>query len=87
MDGSQPIPVSALRGHVTRGLYARGSKSERGAVFLETAQGRYVLRRKSGPVYGDVELDQYVGHNVACDGFLLGTNLLAERITIVGKTP
>lgn len=36
MNGSKPIPVTGLRGRVTRGLYAEGSKSEREAVFLET---------------------------------------------------
>lgn len=82
MNGSKPVPVKGLRGRVTRGLYAQGSKSEREAVFLETAEGRYVLRRKTGPVFGDTELEQYVGRDVICDGFLIGTSLLAEKITV-----
>lgn len=82
MSGSQPIPVKGIRGRVTRGLYAHGSKSEREAVFLETDKGRYVLRRKTGPVFGDVELEQYVGREVICDGFLVGSSLLAEKITV-----
>lgn len=69
MNGSQPTLVTNLRGLVSRGLYAQGSKSEREAVFLETDSGRYVLRRKTGPVYGDMELEQYVGRQVICDGF------------------
>lgn len=80
MNGSKPVPVKGLRGRVTCGLYAQGSKSEREAVFLETDKGRYVLRRKTGPVFGDVELEQYVGHDVVCDGFLVGTSFLAEQI-------
>lgn len=87
MNGSQPIPVTGVRGRVTRGPYAQGSKSEREAVFLESAEGRYILRRKTGPVFGDAELDQYVGHEVICDGFLLGTTLLAERIQVAGAHP
>lgn len=83
MNGSTPVPVKGLRGRVTRRLYARGSKSEREAVFIETPQGRYVLCRKTGPVFGDVELEQYVGREVICDGFLVGTTLLAELIQIV----
>lgn len=83
MSGSQPIPVTGVRGRVTRGPYAQGSKSEREAVFIETAGGRYLLRRKTGPVFGDGELEQYVGHDVVCDGFLVGTSLLTERIQLV----
>lgn len=87
MNGSQPIPVTGFRGRVTRGPYAHGSKSEREAVFLESTEGRYILRRKTGPVFGDVELEQYVGQEVICDGFLIGTTLLAERIEAVGEHP
>ncbi len=83
MNGSKPVPVKGLRGRVTRGLYAQGSKSEREAVFLETESGRYVLRRKTGPAFGDIELEQYVGLEVICDGFLVSTTLLAELIQIV----
>lgn len=86
MNGSQPTLVTNLRGLVSRGLYAQGSKSEREAVFLETDSGRYVLRRKTGPVYGDMELEQYVGRQVICDGFLVGTMLLAEQIQVVGES-
>jgi hypothetical protein len=52
-------------------------------VFIETAEVRYVLRRKTGPVFGDMELMGYVGHVVECDGFVVGTTLLAERIKMV----
>lgn len=85
MNGAQPTPVKGLRGRVTRGLYAQGSKSEREAVFLETDKGRYVLRRKTGPVFGDAELEQYVGREVVCDGFLVATTFLAERIEVGGE--
>jgi len=85
MNGSQPTPVKGLRGRVTRGLYAQGSKSEREAVFLETDKGRYLLRRKTGPVFSDAELEQYVGREVICDGFLVVTTFLAERIEVVGE--
>jgi hypothetical protein len=83
MEGSQPESVEKLRGRVTRGSYARGSKSEREAIFIETGEARYVLRRKGGPVFADVKLGRFVGHTVECDGFLLGTTLLAERIEVI----
>lgn len=85
MNGLKPVPVKGLQGCVTRGLYAQGSKSEREAVFLETENGRYVLRRKTGPVFGDAELEKYVGRRVICDGFLVVTTFLAERIEVVGE--
>ena len=84
MSSGSPVQVAALRGRVTQGEYGKGSKSEREAVFLETAGARYILRRKTGPVFGDTELVQFVGQVVECDGFLVGTTLLAERIEIVG---
>jgi hypothetical protein len=83
MSSIRPIRVTSLRGRITTGLYAKGSKSEHEAIFIETANGRYVLRRKTGPVFNDTELMQYIGHEVECDGFLIGTTLLTERIVLV----
>ena len=80
MDASEPVPVKELRGRVTRGIYGKGTKSERRAVFVETSRECYLLRRKLGPAFGDTELDRYVGRTVACSGFLLGSTLLAETI-------
>jgi hypothetical protein len=82
-DPSQPVPVKKLRGKVSRGTYGKGSKSEREAVFVATEDGRFVLRRKGGPAFADPSLERYCGHEVECDGFLVGTTLLAERITVV----
>lgn len=83
MSSSVPSSVSKLSGHVSRGQYGQGSKSERQAVFIDTSGGRYLLRRKKGPVFDDSELKQYVGHKVECDGFVVGTTLLADRIEVV----
>ena len=83
MSSARPIKVTSLRGRVTIGIYAKGSKSEHEAIFIETADGRYLLRRKTGPVFNDTELKQYIGHEVECDGFLIGTTLFAERIVLV----
>jgi hypothetical protein len=86
MDAPRPERVTHLRGTVSRAEYARGSKSERAAVYLETHTSRYVLRRKGGPAFADADLDRYVGHTVECDGFLLGSTLLAETIEPVDET-
>lgn len=80
---SRPVPVSRLRGLVARGKYGKGSKSERQAVFIEAPGGRYVLRRKKGPAFGDARLESYVGHVVECDGYLVGTTLLTDHIVVI----
>ena len=85
MSSTPPIRVTSLHGRVTKDVYGKGSKSERKAIFIETADARrYILRRKSGPAFGGTELTQYIGHNVECDGFLVGMTLMAERIEVVG---
>ena len=85
MSSTQPIRVTALCGRVTQGAYGKGSKSEREAVFIETADARrYILRHKTGPALYDTELMQYVGHEVKCDGLVVGKTLLVERIEVVG---
>jgi hypothetical protein len=80
MDPSEPIRVKELRGRVTKGIYGKNSKSERGAVFVDTGTERYLLRRKTGPAYGDKQLDRFIGRMVMCNGYLLGTTFLAEGI-------
>ena len=78
-----PKRVADVTGTVARGSFGTGSKSEREAVWLETADRRLVLRRKNGPSFGDRSLDKYVGKRVKCDGFIVGYSLLAERIEIL----
>jgi hypothetical protein len=79
---ADPRRVDGVSGVVVRGPFAVGSKSERIAVWLETADGRFVLRRKDGPSFGDRALDKYVGKRVKCDGFIVGYTLLAESIAV-----
>ena len=74
--------VVGLGGDVVRAPFGAGSKSERQAIWLETARGRFVLRRKDGPAFGDKALEKYVGKRVSCDGFIVDYTLLAERIEV-----
>lgn len=46
-----------------------------------------MLNQKTGPVFGDAELEQYVERKVICDGFLVGTTLLEEWIQVVEEHP
>jgi hypothetical protein len=84
-DDAEPRRVDDLNGTVERGPFGTGSKSERDAVWVDTPQGRYVLRRKDGPTFGDAALDRYVGKRVTCSGFIVGYALLAEHISIDDK--
>ena len=79
-DSNEPMRVHALRGRVAEGPFARGSKSEQLAVFLETSAARYVLRRRDGPAYADQALRELVGCNVECDGVVVSYVLIADRI-------
>ncbi len=79
---SRPQRVDALAGSVMAGPVGAGSKSERAAVWIETAQGRYLLRRQGGPSHGDATLLRYIGQRVVCCGFIVGHSLLAERIEV-----
>ena len=80
---ARPQRIEGLTGTVVRAPFGAGSKSEREAIWLDTGDERLVLRRKTGPVFGDRALDKYVGKRVTCDGFIVGYSLLAERITLV----
>lgn len=79
-DDNTPVRVHALRGHVVEGKFARGSKSERIAVYLETHETRYVLRRRDGPSFADATLHELVGCDVECDGVVVSYVLIADRI-------
>jgi hypothetical protein len=81
-DAETPVPVTGLRGLVTRRVFGKGTKSEHLAVWIDTDRGSFLLRRKGGPAFADPELDRYVGKVVVCDGFLLSHTLLAERIAV-----
>jgi hypothetical protein len=71
--------VQELTGKVTRDTFAKGSKSERPAVFLETPQASYVLRRAGGNAFMDPALDELVGKTITVCGELHGyTFLIAD---------
>lgn len=77
---STPQKITGLRGKVIQDRYGSGSKSERNAIFLETDSNKYLLRRKTGPVFGDKALEDIIGSTVECDGFLMGDTLLADTL-------
>jgi hypothetical protein len=81
-DGAAPRRVDGIEGTVERGPFGTGSKSARVAVWVDTPQGRFVLRRKDGPTFDDAALERYVGKRVTCSGFIVGYALLVEQISV-----
>lgn len=81
--GSSPVRVDDLRGRVSRRRVGKGSKSERVALCIDTGQGRFVLRRKGGPAFGDSSLERYRGKLVACSELIVSTTLIADQIRVV----
>jgi 2-hydroxy-3-keto-5-methylthiopentenyl-1-phosphate phosphatase len=68
-----------ISGRVTKHLAAKGSKSERQAVFLETDEGSFVLRRRGGHPFVDPVLNQLVGKTIRCKGILTeNTYIISE---------
>jgi len=65
-------------GKVTKKPFARGSKSERQAVILETGGRRFVLRRPDGNPLRDPELDKLVGKTIRARGEIEDYELLLD---------
>lgn len=57
-----------LKGKVVRAMFGEGSKSHHMAVFLETAEGTYKLRRPEGNPFVDSELEALVGKTIVGEG-------------------
>ena len=78
-QGHKPIDIS---GRVIKEETAKGSKSERPAVLLETRQGTYVLRRQGGHPFLDPELEKLVGHTIQCKGILTANTLILSSWSV-----
>ncbi len=65
-------------GLVLRTAVAAGSKSEREAVVLRTADGDYVLRLPGGPAFADPRLDALVGKRIRADGDVSASTLIVR---------
>ena len=62
-------------GTVVKAPFARGSKSEHGAVMLEAGDERYVLRRVGGNAFRDPDLEGLIGKRIECTGQVDGYTL------------
>jgi hypothetical protein len=69
-----------LNGKVVKRTFAEGSKSEHEAVFLDTGEQSYKIRRAGGNPFYDAGLEKFVGKNVTVTGKLDGYLLIASEI-------
>lgn len=65
-----------FKGRVIRELVAKGSKSERSAVLLDTGKKQYVLRRIGGVPFDDPDVNKLVGKNISAVGNVTGSTLM-----------
>ena len=72
-------------GKVTKGPFAKGSKSEHDAVFLDTGEGSYLLRRAGGNPFHDPQLLKLVGKKVRCEGELSGYTLMMATCQVLNN--
>ncbi len=71
--------MASYSGRVKKVTIAKGSRSERGAVVLETAdQGELVLRRAGHNPFDDPDLEQLVGKTLDAQGRVLGHELFLD---------
>jgi hypothetical protein len=71
---------TALSGKVVLKTFGEGSKSEHEAIYLETANGSYVLRRQGGNPFNDPVLFKLEGKNITARGILNKYVFLAKEI-------
>ncbi|MBL8724417.1 MAG: hypothetical protein JNK49_10250 [Planctomycetes bacterium] len=73
--------AATIRGRVVSHGMAAGSKSERHALFLRTADGmEYVLRRIGAHPFRDQDLSKLENHRIEVVGEIRGTTLLAHEV-------
>jgi len=59
-----------IEGRVIKGTFGKGSKSEHEAVYIDTGDHKYKLKRKGGnPFYDDI-LHALVGKKIVAEGNL-----------------
>ena len=76
-----------LIGCVVKKLYAAGTKSEREAVMLETAEGVYVLRRVGGNAFQDPTLNLLVGSRICAKGDLHASTFMMTDWHAIKSSP
>jgi hypothetical protein len=69
-----------LTGKLVQKKFGSGSKSEHDAVYLETDEGSYVLRRVGANAFSDPGLKKLLGKTVCATGMITNTLFLASTV-------
>jgi hypothetical protein len=69
-----------LSGKVVVKKFGEGSKSEHDAVYIETDEGSYVLKRMGGNPFNDPVLNDLIGKNITATGILDQYQFLAKEL-------
>lgn len=77
---NKPAAVQTIRGIVIEKTYARGTKSQHEALYIQTSEHEYVLRRINANPFQDEELQEYKGKEVTATGVLDKNTFLAREI-------
>lgn len=59
-----------LKGRVIEGTFSKGSKSEHNAVYLDTGENKYRLKRIGGNPFFDDTLHKLIGKTIEVEGNL-----------------
>jgi hypothetical protein len=68
--------LEEISGQVVRAQFAKGSRSEHEAVFLNSDKGRVVLPRADGNPFSDPELEKLIGKTIRARGDATGYTFL-----------
>ena len=68
--------MAEFTGKVVEGPFGKGSKSEHTALYLDTVDGAYVLRRKGGNPFHDETLQALIGRTIRCTGTIVNYTLI-----------
>jgi len=75
-----------LEGQVVKQPFAVGTKSEREAIYLESAQGKFLLHRPgTNPLEIDRDLEALTGRKVRCSGFLRGHTFVVSNVAVLDE--
>jgi hypothetical protein len=77
--------IMELKGKVVIKRFAKGSKSEHDAVYLETDQGNYVLRQAGANPFADPKLKKLVGKRISAEGTLKDYLFLAKVVKVIDE--
>ena len=78
--GKKKDAGTVITGKLVKKGFARGSKSEHEAIYLETKDGSYKLKRMGGNPFHDNTLEQLVGKNVTAVGRVDDYQFIATEV-------